>query len=154
MKFLVVLSIALVFFVGCQSGSTKSADSGVPSVAAEIKDVSPSEAQKAVSEAYSQFIDVRTPEEYAGGHAVRAQSMPLDVLTSNFDKLNRDEPVYIICQTGNRSKKAATILKEAGFKSVFNITGGTSAWASAGLPMETRPPHNVPPANSSKGGKL
>lgn len=145
MKYLFLLSTALILFTGCQSASTKNTDSAVPTVAAEIKEVSPAEAQKAVSRAYSQFIDVRTTEEYAGGHAARAENIPLDTLTASFDKLEKNEPVYIICQTGNRSKKAAGILKEAGFNNVLNVTGGTVAWQAAGLPMETKPPHSVPP---------
>lgn len=145
MNYLFLLLTALIVFTGCQSASTKNTDFGVPNVAAEIKEVSPAEAQKAVSRAYSQFIDVRTTEEYAGGHAARAENIPLDTLTASFDKLEKNEPVYIICQTGNRSKKAAGILKEAGFNNVFNVTGGTVAWQAAGLPMETKPPHSVPP---------
>ncbi len=146
MKYLVVLSLALVTLVGCQSASTKNASSGVPEVAAEISEVSPKEAQQAVSKAYSQFIDVRTPEEYASGHAARAENVPLDTLTANFDKLEKSEPVYIICQTGSRSKKAGEILKQAGYKNVLNVTGGTVAWQAAGLPIETKPPHVAPQA--------
>lgn len=145
MKYLFILSIALVLTVGCQSASTKSAGPAAPNAVGEIKEVSPAEAQKAVSKAYSQFIDVRTPEEYIGGHAARAENVPLDTLSANFDKLEKNEPVYIICQTGNRSKQAANILKDAGFKNLVNVTGGTVAWQAAGLPMETTPPHTVPP---------
>lgn len=144
MKYLLFFASAILL-VACQTAVTKNTDSGVPNVAADIKDVSPTEAQIAVSKAYSQFIDVRTPEEYGGGHAARAQNIPLDMLTASFDKLEKNEPVYIICQTGNRSKKAAGILKEAGFKNVLNVTGGTVAWRAAGLPMESKPPHSVPP---------
>ncbi|MEQ1642680.1 MAG: rhodanese-like domain-containing protein [Pyrinomonadaceae bacterium] len=146
MRYLAIisLSIVLVTLVACQSASTKNASSGVPNVTTEIREVSPNDAQQAVSKAYSQFIDVRTPEEYAGGHAARAENVPLDTLTASFDKLEKNEPVYIICQTGNRSKKAAEILREAGYKNVLNVTGGTVAWQAAGLPIETKPPHVAP----------
>lgn len=152
MRFVFLLLTAIVFVGACQSASTKTTDSGVPNVAADIKEISPSEAQTAVAKAYSQFIDVRTPEEYAGGHAARAVNIPLDTLSSSLDKLEKNEPVYLICQTGNRSKKAAVMLKDAGFNNVLNITGGTVAWQAAGLPMENKPPHNLP-ANNSSGGK-
>lgn len=144
MKYLLFV-VTLVFIAsGCQNAAMKNTDSGVPNVAADIKEISPTEAQTAVSKAYSQFIDVRTPEEYAGGHAARAVNIPLDTLTASFDKLEKNEPVYIICQTGNRSKKAAEVLKKAGYNNVLNVTGGTAAWQAAGLPMETKPPHSVP----------
>jgi len=139
-----IITAAVFFLVGCQSAATKNTDSGVPNVAAEIKEVSPSQAQAAVSKAYSQFIDVRTPEEYSGGHAARAVNIPLDALMSRLDTLEKSEPVYLICQTGNRSKKAAEALKEAGFNNVLNVTGGTVAWQAAGLPMESKPPHTTP----------
>lgn len=145
MKYLVFLALSFLALTNCQSASTRNTDFGVPNVAAEIKEVSPAEAQKAVSKAYSQFIDVRTVEEYADGHAARAENIPLDTLTASFDRLEKNEPVYIICQTGNRSKQAANILRDAGFKNLVNVSGGTAAWQAAGLPMETKPPHSVPP---------
>ncbi|CAN5331493.1 hypothetical protein BH10ACI2_BH10ACI2_02860 [soil metagenome] len=147
MKYLLILTIPFFFLTGCQNAAMKNTDSGVPNVATDIKEISPTEAQSAVSKAYSQFIDVRTPDEYAGGHAARAVNIPLDTLTANIDKLEKSEPVYLICETGNRSKKAATMLKDAGFNNVLSITGGTVAWRAANLPMETKPPHSVPTPN-------
>jgi len=144
MKYLLFLSAALIGFAGCQSAPTANTDSGVPNSSADIKEVSPSEAQMAVSKPYSQFIDVRSPEEYAGGYAERAENIPLDTLAANFDRLKKDDPVYVICQTGSRSKKAAEMLSEAGFKTIYNVSGGTAAWQSARLPMSSKPPHNVP----------
>jgi len=133
-----------MLFVACKADPAKSAETAVPTAASEINEVSPAAAQVAVSKAYSQFIDVRTPEEYAAGHAARAENIPLDTLDANLNKLYKKDPVYIICQTGNRSKKAAQILKDAGFNQVVNITGGTVAWQAANLPMETKGPHNIP----------
>jgi len=150
MKSILLITAALItamtVFVACQSATTKNTDSGVANVPTDIKEVSPAEAQAAVSKAYSQFIDVRTAEEYAGGHAARAVNVPLDTISSKLDTLEKNEPVYVICQTGNRSKKAAGILKEAGFNNVLNVSGGTVAWQAANLPMETKPPHGAPPA--------
>jgi rhodanese-related sulfurtransferase len=88
-----------------------------------------------VEAAYSQFIDVRTPEEFNAGHAYRAKNIPLDTLAQNLDKLEKNEPVYLICQSGRRSMQAATMLNDAGFPQTINITGGTNAWQAAGLPM-------------------
>lgn len=149
MKYLVLITVVFSIFLlnACGGATAKNTDSGVPNVPSGIKDVSPAEAQVAVAKAYSQFIDVRTAEEYSGGHAVRAENIPLDTLAANFAKLNKNEPVYIICQTGSRSKKAAEILTDAGFNNVLNIVGGTVAWQKAGLPMETKAPHNIPSPN-------
>lgn len=97
--------------------------------------MTPAEARPAVEVAYSQLIDVRTPEEFASGHAYRARNIPLETLSANLDKIEKNEPVYIICATGNRSREAAKILVDAGFKQAVNIAGGTEAWRAAGLPM-------------------
>ena len=149
MKYLLITFIASAFLVGCQPDTTKKTDSGVPDIGSPIKEITPAEAAPTVAKAYSQFVDVRTPGEYAGGHASRAINIPLDSFGTSLDRLEKNEPVYLICQTGNRSKKAAEILKSAGFNTVINVTGGTVAWQMAGLPMETVPPHS-PTTNSSK----
>ena len=140
MKFLLLITSICIFLFGCQGAVTERSDSGVPSVASDIREVLPSEAQTAVSKAYSQFVDVRSPEEYAAEHADRARNIPLDSLAANLDRLEKNEPVYIICRTDNRSKQAAKILVDAGFKQAIVVTGGTVAWKAAGLPMGGPPP--------------
>lgn len=133
-----LIAMIVLLFSGCQAASNSAVTSS--GAATTIKEVSPSVAKPAVDKAYSQFIDVRTTEEYASGHAERAVNIPLDTLTSSLDRLEKNEPVYIICQTGNRSRKAAQILVDAGYKDVYNITGGTTAWAAANFPLTTNSP--------------
>jgi rhodanese-related sulfurtransferase len=134
---------AVLIFTGCQSAPTRTTDSGVPDVPAAVREITPAEAQVEVSKAYSQFVDVRTPEEYASGHAARAINIPLDTLNANLDRLETNEPIYFICESGNRSKIAAEKLREAGFNNVSSVAGGTAAWKAAGLPMETKAPHGA-----------
>ncbi len=88
------------------------------------------------TEKFIQFIDVRRVGEYDWGHAYRASNFPLDTLAENVGKLFSDSPTYVICQGGYRSSIATGILENAGFKTIYNITGGTSAWMSANLPTE------------------
>lgn len=141
MKLAILFVFVIALATSCKPTAARVAtpDAKAPTA---TSDISPAEANTAVSKAYSQFIDVRTAEEYASGYAARAENIPLDTLAANFDRLKKDEPVYVICQTGNRSKKAAEMLKDAGFKSIYNISGGTVAWQAAGLPMSSRPPHS------------
>ena len=143
MKYFAIIA-AVFLLLACQKVVTETTEQHAASPATGIVNISPAEAQTAVAKAYSQFIDVRTTEEYATGYAERAENIPLDTLAANFDRLKKDEPVYVICQTGNRSKKAAEMLKDAGFKSIYNVSGGTAAWQAAGLPMSSKPPHNIP----------
>ena len=82
-----------------------------------------------------QLIDVRTPEEYAGGTIPGA--VMIDVKDNAFAanaeaKLDKDNPVAVFCRSGRRSAAAASILTEKGFKTVVNLTGGFLAWQGAG----------------------
>lgn len=136
MRSLIFLLFVALFAAGCQSGPSNM-DTPPPagSSAIAVNDISPQAALPKVEAAYSQFIDVRTPAEFAAGHATRARNIPLDTLAANLDMIEKNEPVYVICETGRRSKEAADILSKNGFKYVFNVTGGTAAWRDAGLPM-------------------
>ena len=134
MKSLILILFAAVVFTACTSAPTKTADSP-PVAKTGVSEMSPQEARPMVDAAYSQFIDVRTPEEFNSGHAYRAKNIPLDTLGQNLDKLEKNEPVYLICQTGRRSMQAAKMLNEAGYPQTISIAGGTTAWQEAGLPM-------------------
>lgn len=81
-------------------------------------------------------IDVREDFEYSAGHAPGAVSIPLQQLQDRLDELRDAAPVYIICQSGGRSAQATAALAAMGVDAI-NVDGGTSAWISAGLPLET-----------------
>ena len=81
-----------------------------------------------------QVLDVRRPPEYDGGHVPAAESAPLAQLEKQLDKLSFDphRPVAVICAGGYRSSAATSILARHGYTDLLNVTGGTSAWISAG----------------------
>lgn len=83
------------------------------------------------------LVDVRTAEEYAAGHVPGAVNIPLDQLAARQAELepHRAGEVYLICQSGGRSGRAANQLAAAGFRAV-NVTGGTGAWKAAGYAVE------------------
>lgn len=64
----------------------------------------------------AQIIDVRTPDEYRGGHPKGAVNIPLDRLQSQLSKINKDKPVITCCRSGARSGMAADALKNAGYE--------------------------------------
>lgn len=132
MKFTFTLFLILfsTVFGACQKTASENSTQN------EIKQVTVQETSEAVKKENVQFIDVRTPEEYAGGHAPNAPNFPLDKIETDLVKLDKNKPVYVICQTGRRSQKAAETLQKAGFKELYNVKGGTSEWISAGLPVE------------------
>jgi len=82
------------------------------------------------------LIDVREEHEYITGHAPMAKNVPLSRFVDRVDEVPRDQTVYIICESGGRSAQAVQWLDGQGFDAV-NVEGGTAAWRSAGLPIET-----------------
>lgn len=79
-------------------------------------------------------IDVREPFEYASGHVPGARLLPLSQVSVRAAELPKDEPVYVICATGNRSLVAADYLARAGVDA-WSVAGGTSEWQRSGRPV-------------------
>jgi len=87
-----------------------------------------------------QVVDVRRPGEYEGGHAPRARLVPLSELQADpLDWLDPARPVAVICAGGYRSSAATSLLEIRGFRHLYNVTGGTSAYVAAGYPVEKEP---------------
>ncbi len=102
------------------------------------------------------YVDVRSTEEFARGHAVGAVNVPLlepdedtgvmlpnpdfvRVMTATFAP---DTPLLIGCQSGGRSARASLMLATFGFTNITNIKGGFGGgqdpgWEPAGLPTMT-----------------
>lgn len=74
------------------------------------------------------ILDVREPVEYAFGHIPNAINIPLGELNHRLNELNREDEVYVICRTGNRSDYACRILSEHGFINVKNVLPGMHQW--------------------------
>jgi rhodanese-related sulfurtransferase len=83
-------------------------------------------------------LDVRTPEEFAGGHLGGAVNV--DFYAADFAErlagLDRDTTYVLYCRSGNRSATTATMMRDLGFTSVVEVDGGILAWQEAGLPVE------------------
>ena len=85
-----------------------------------------------------ELIDVRTPVEFADAHAIGARNLPLTTLdpTAIRDPESSSErPVYVMCASGNRSRKACQQLRDAGLEHVVDVSGGLAAWESGNLPV-------------------
>jgi rhodanese-related sulfurtransferase len=79
---------------------------------------------------------VRTPVEYRAVHATSARNIPFDRLKpADISRAHpQGDPVYVICQSGGRSRKACEALATAGVQAI-DVSGGTLAWEEAGLPV-------------------
>lgn len=74
-------------------------------------------------------IDVREPAEFVGelGHLPGAELVPLATLPERARAWRRNEPILLVCRSGNRSARAAEMLGEMGFERLFNLEGGMLA---------------------------
>lgn len=79
------------------------------------------------------LLDVREPYEYEAGHIEDALLMPLANVVALAADLPKDQPVYVVCRSGNRSLQASNALVDAGFQDVRNVDGGMIAWEAAGF---------------------
>ena len=84
-----------------------------------------------------QLIDVRTPQEFEKYRIASAKNIDLrnPGFRREIEKLDKTKPVLVYCLSGARSKSAANIFKEAGFKSIYELDGGVNAWSKAGKPI-------------------
>ena len=104
-----------------------------------VRTIDPVEIQRLLDTGYPiELIDVRTPAEFRQVHAVGAKNIPLDEI--DVDKLilgrkDEDEPLYFICRSDSRGKKACEAFHAAGYTNVVNLAGGTVAWDDLGLPV-------------------
>jgi hydroxyacylglutathione hydrolase len=89
-----------------------------------------------IEEADLQIVDVRRPGEFQSGHAAGARNLTLAHLVEHVAELDAERPTAVICQSGYRSSAGASLLQRLGFRQVFNVVGGTSAWVGAGYPVE------------------
>jgi hydroxyacylglutathione hydrolase len=82
------------------------------------------------------IVDVRSANEWAHGHIPGALHIPLGYLADRAGEIPSSKPVVVQCQSGARSSIAASVLERHGVPNISNLTGGITAWAAAGLPIE------------------
>lgn len=66
------------------------------------------------------LVDVRTRDEYRSGHLKESLNIPLDTIAQNLSKIPTNKAVIVVCQSGMRSKSAASFLKSKGYTQVYN----------------------------------
>ncbi|KAB2338494.1 rhodanese-like domain-containing protein [Cytobacillus depressus] len=76
----------------------------------------------------AQLIDVREPNEFENGHILGARNIPLSQMKTRIKELRPDKPVYLYCQSGLRSGRAAQFLSRKGYKDLSHLQGGFKKW--------------------------
>lgn len=82
-----------------------------------------------------EIVDVRDSREWSGGHLPGARHVPLERLRAAPEAALTRDNVLFVCAAGMRSQTAARLAEARGLTKVYNLTGGTRGWASAGLPL-------------------
>ena len=123
-KLFTVVSVAFMLISSCTIGQTKN-------------DIELDEFEKKIASEKYLLVDVRTAEEFAEGHIEGA--LNIDYFSATFSddisKVGFEIPVLLYCRSGNRSGKAMKIMKELGFKEVYNLEGGIKGWISSNNPV-------------------
>lgn len=95
----------------------------------KIKKISPAKLERKLKKQI-QLVDVRTPKEFSENCINQAKN--INVESADFEQqlsgLDKKKPVYVYCRTGKRSDKAAQKMAKMGFKKIYDVEGGVTAW--------------------------
>ena len=107
----------------------------------DFKQVNPAEFRQLIKTPGGVLLDVRTQNEFKNGHIANSGQLNYNAL--DFRKrlllLPKDEPIYLYCNTGWRSEKAAQILAESGYENIYNLEHGIMDWELQNLPVVVDP---------------
>lgn len=86
---------------------------------------------------HAMVVDVRSEEEFRGGHILNAVNIPDAVIADRQKELEkaRNKPLILYCNNGGISLNTTRRLKALGFENAFCLNGGMASWRSAGLPV-------------------
>ena len=118
----------------------------VASAQAEVVDIDNAELARLTAEGIP-LIDIRTEGEWKGSGIIagsrpltffdeRGQADPAQWLKEAGAIAGPDQPVILICRSGNRTRAVANFLSEqAGYKKVYNVRRGIGGWMGEGRPL-------------------
>jgi rhodanese-related sulfurtransferase len=112
---------------------------GLPITSGDVRDIEVGDLYKLLNSAQETpllVLDVREHWEFRQGHVPGARLIPLGELQRRLSELDPAIPIAVICEHGYRSQSAATLLGQKGFATIYNVRGGTSAWAMNRFPLE------------------
>ena len=128
----ILIAIGLIIFLIASLGGEQASSAG--SLPASVS----------VEEAYQMYqdgtfvLDVRTPEEWNEFHAPNTTLIPLDELAARVDELPRDQPILVVCRSGNLSQTGRDILMQAGLDAT-SMNGGLNEWRAKGYSVVSGP---------------
>ncbi len=93
------------------------------------------EAQALITQGFK-IIDVREPFEWERGRIPNSTHIPLNTLLAKAQELITDDNIIFVCAEGVRSAVACEVAAAVGRSNLYNLEGGTVAWAKANYPIE------------------
>lgn len=79
----------------------------------------------------TKVIDVRSPDEFSSGAIPGAVNIPTGAVLQQRERFTQDQPVYVVCQSGTRSRLVVLTLQAQGIQNLVNVDGGMNAWEAA-----------------------
>ncbi len=134
---ILAISISLAF-ASCSNGQEKNATNQTEQTSIINEKLDCDNFEKGLDRTKVQLIDVRTPNEYAGGHIGNAANININdgSFEQKIAELDKSKPVYVYCASGGRSGKAASYLNSQGFQEVYDLKGGITQWNAEGKKIE------------------
>jgi len=139
-RWVLMLVIALSFALpACAGDSVPAPAAPEPAVSGEqeaespkavVQDITPEDAKKRLdSDEAIILVDVRTKEEFDGGHIEDAVLLPVDQLQNNAAEVlpDLDAVYFVYCRSGSRSGAATAMMVDLGYQNVFDL-GGIMDW--------------------------
>jgi rhodanese-related sulfurtransferase len=101
------------------------------------KGLSPTEATIWINRRKAYVLDLRPEEAFKLGRLPGAKSISATEMTAAIEKLklDRKNPVVLVCESGVQSRKALAEVQKLGFVEVGSLDGGVQAWKDAALPL-------------------
>lgn len=126
-KYVIFLFVAIIGLYSCQSSNSTEA-----TTQAEVKTIGQQDFKPMQAKPDVVVLDVRTPGEVSEG-IINGATLFIDYNSSDFeqqlDGLDKSKTYLVYCRSGNRSGKACHTMLDKGFKQVYNLNGGISAWS-------------------------
>jgi rhodanese-related sulfurtransferase len=103
-----------------------------------IMDVDTIKAIELINHKNALVLDVREEAEFKSGHLINAKWLPLGKLSERVGELERyrEQPIVVVCRSGQRSAAACSMLVKQGFTQAYNLVGGVTGWQKSNLPLE------------------
>jgi rhodanese-related sulfurtransferase len=135
---ILTIAVMVTFFTALAEDKSAPKTPPVAERTAGYKNVKVEEFDKLRQNKTNIVLDVRTKKEHQEGHLPGA--ILIDITGDDFDKeiakLDKNKTYLVHCAAGGRSARACKKMEQLGFKSLFNMEGGLTAWERAGKPVE------------------